>query len=443
MTFRDRAQAGQLLAERLQHLAERHPIVVALPRGGLPVGLRIAEVLDAPLDVIIVRKLGVPYQPELAMGALGEDGVRVLDPVLVASLGISSSELESVERRERVELERRVRQYRQVAHRVDLTGRTVIIVDDGVATGSTACAAARVAHAHGALSVILAIPVAPAGFAERCRQTIAEIDEVVVLQEPEVFSAVGEWYEDFRQVGDHDALAMLRDGRARTMRPVSGGQDTPLLGTEELTMCSIDLGDVALHGQLAVPAQPLGIVVFVHGSGSGRHSPRNRYVAERLNRAGFATLLFDLLTEDEELDRQLVFDIELLASRLAGVRSWLAGQPVVANLPIGYFGASTGAAAALAAAAIDDGIAAVVSRGGRPDLAEAVLDRVVAPTMLIVGGDDQVVLDLNRRSMTALAGERRLVVVPGAGHLFAEPGALADVADLAVQWFTAHLPSSR
>jgi putative phosphoribosyl transferase len=439
MIFRDRAQAGQLLAERLQTLAERHPIVAALPRGGLPVALRIAQVLEAPIDVIIVRKLGVPFQHELAMGALGEDGVRIVDAVLVAALGVSANELESVERRERVELERRVRQYRRAADRLSLTGRTVIIVDDGVATGSTACAAAKVAHAHGASSVILAVPVAPAGFADRCTDSIEEIDEVVVLQEPEVFSAVGEWYDDFGQIADRDALAMLRNGRSKTMRPVSGGQDTPVLGSEEPIPHSIDLGDVVLQGQLTVPQQALGVVVFAHGSGSGRHSPRNRYVAERLNRAHFATVLFDLLTEVEELDRNLVFDVDLLAVRLAGVRSWLTSQPTVAGLRVGYFGASTGAAAALCAAADDHGVAAVVSRGGRPDLAQDSLDRVTAPTMLIVGGDDQVVLDLNRRAMMGLAGERRLVVVPGAGHLFAEPGALADVADLAVQWFTTYL----
>jgi putative phosphoribosyl transferase len=180
--------------------------------------------------------------------------------------------------------------------------------------------------------------------------------------------------------------------------------------------------------------------VFAHGSGSSRHSPRNRYVADVLNRAGLGTLLFDLLTPAEEHDRANVFDIGLLANRLVGVTGWLRTQPVAGTLSIGYFGASTGAAAALWAAAEHRAdIAAVVSRGGRPDLAAPRLNEVTAPTLLIVGGHDDVVLDLNRRAQAQLRCESRLAVVPGASHLFEEPGTLQAAAELARDWFTSHL----
>jgi alpha-beta hydrolase superfamily lysophospholipase len=191
---------------------------------------------------------------------------------------------------------------------------------------------------------------------------------------------------------------------------------------------------------LTVPDRVTGIVVFAHGSGSGRHSPRNRYVADALNQAGLGTFLFDLLTRGEERDRGNVFDIGLLGGRLADVTRWLRAQPRAAGAAIGYFGASTGAAAALwAAAEPGAGIAAVVSRGGRPDLAGARLSAVTAPTLLIVGGDDAVVLDLNRHARAALRCESDLAVVPGATHLFEELGTLDAAARLARDWFTRHL----
>jgi putative phosphoribosyl transferase len=193
-------------------------------------------------------------------------------------------------------------------------------------------------------------------------------------------------------------------------------------------------------GILAVPPDSTALIAFAHGSGSGRRSPRNRFVAEELNRAGFATMLVDLLTAEEEGDRARVFDIPLLAHRLVEVTHWLRTRPDVGGLPTGYFGASTGAGAALwAATEPGTEIAAVVSRGGRPDLAGPRLGSVRAPTLLIVGGDDKWVLEVNRESQLRMPCPSELDIVPGATHLFEEPGALEQVADLAVQWFHRHL----
>ena len=187
-----------------------------------------------------------------------------------------------------------------------------------------------------------------------------------------------------------------------------------------------------------MPADARGLAVFVHGSGSSRHSPRNRYVAGVLQRAGLATLLFDLLTPGEELDRGNVFDIGLLSARLAAVTSWVRDHRGCRGLPVGYFGASTGAAAALWVAADDPQVAAVVSRGGRPDLAAPRLDEVRAPTLLVVGSRDTVVLELNRRAQARMRCESRLAVVPGATHLFEEPGTLEQAAALARGWLVDH-----
>lgn len=201
---------------------------------------------------------------------------------------------------------------------------------------------------------------------------------------------------------------------------------------------------VILEGDLAVPEDPKGVVLFAHGSGSGRFSERNRAVAATLQAAGFATLLFDLLTADEEREEQytrhLRFDIDLLIGRLAAATEWVEKRPETVGLKVGYFGASTGGAAALGAAAERPEVAAVVSRGGRPDLTpDASLAAVHAPTLLIVGGEDRQVLALNRRTMARLAVPAALEIVPGATHLFEEPGALEQVARLAREWFETHL----
>ena len=206
----------------------------------------------------------------------------------------------------------------------------------------------------------------------------------------------------------------------------------------------IDAGDAQLEGELIVPPNATGLVLFAHGSGSSRHSPRNRAVAETIREHGIGTLLFDLLTQHEasvdQITGALRFDIELLARRLAVATRWAATQPQIRDLPIGYFGSSTGAAAALMAATqCENSVHAIVSRGGRPDLAGEALNDVEAPTLLIVGERDEIVLALNRTALRQLHCDGNLVVIPGATHLFEEPGALAEVAEIAAQWFRSHL----
>jgi len=435
--FIDRSDAGRRLAQRLAYVRGEDVVVLGLPRGGVPVALPVAEALRAPLDVIVVRKLGVPFQPELAMGAIGEDGVRVVNEAVVTVAGVPLEELTMVERRERTELERRARRFRGDRPRISLKGRTVIIVDDGIATGSTARAACQVARAQGARRIVLAVPVAPPGWTKRIH---GEADEFVALETPEPFFGVGQFYTDFSPTTDDEVSACLERAAAGLVEATTvceGAIDDPPGRDEEVIL---DVGPVQLTGHLTVPEGAAGIVVFVHGSGSSRHSSRNRFVAAVLNGAGLGTLLFDLLTEDEELERTNVFDIDLLAGRLLQVTRWLVAQPEIESARIGYFGASTGAAAALWAAAEPSAqVAAVVSRGGRPDLAAGRLDAVTAPTLLIVGGHDDIVIGLNRQAQSHLRCDNRLAIVPGATHLFEEPGTLEAVAVLARDWFVEHL----
>ncbi|MEI8406632.1 MULTISPECIES: phosphoribosyltransferase family protein [unclassified Kribbella] len=439
MPFVDRREAGRRLARRLDSLSDEDLVVLALPRGGVPVAFEVARALAAPLDVIVVRKLGAPFQPELAVGAIGEGDVRVVNERIRREARVTSAELDAVERSERAELRRRVARFRAGRDRVPLAGRTVLIVDDGVATGSTARAACQVARAQGAARVVVAVPV---GAADALAAVREDAEEVVCLETPAWFAAVGQWYRHFPQTSDQEVCDLLRlaaEQRPEPAVPAVGGSDPP--------SCDKDVTVVAdrvrLAGHLFIPEEPVGVVVFAHGSGSSRHSPRNRYVAAVLNEAGLGTLLFDLLTPNEESDRDRVFDIELLAHRLVEVRVWLATQPEAAGLPVGYFGASTGAAAALWASTDSRAaVRSVVSRGGRPDLAGHRLAAVMTPTLLIVGGHDDVVLQLNRSAQAAMPCESELAVVAGATHLFEEPGALQQVAALARDWFASHLTNA-
>jgi putative phosphoribosyl transferase len=330
------------------------------------------------------------------------------------------------------------------------------VVDDGVATGATARAAARAARQKGAARVILAAPVVAAASEPDLR---ADFDEVVAVELPPSFYAVGAWYERFDQVSDGEVLEVLARARPAGAAEPSGelwngewmGPDPAAPprgeGRSEVVVeipLAPPVGRGVLEAFLAIPPRARGLVLFVHGSGSTRKSPRNRFVAETLGEVGLATLLFDLLTpteaEADEFTARLRFDIGLLTRRVIAATRWVEGRPDVGALPLGYFGASTGAAAALAAAAALPGrVAAVVSRGGRPDLvAPAVLAEVRAPVLLLVGGRDEAVLGMNRAAAAHLH-DVELSVVPGATHLFEEAGALETVARRAADFFGRHL----
>lgn len=428
--FRDRVDAGRRLAKRLAGLRGQDVVVLGLPRGGVPVAFEVAKALDAPLDVIVIRKLGVPFQPELAMGAIGEGNARVFDGRVISLTGVTEADLQAVERRERGLLEARVARYRQRRMRADLNGRTAIIVDDGIATGSTARVACQIARELGAARVILAAPVAPT----RVLASLTEPDDVFCLVSARDFQAVGHHYSDFSPVADEEVVQLL-DAAARRLHHVQAAEGP---GVEEEV--EIPSGAIGLRGNLHLPARCEGIVVFAHGSGSGRHSPRNRYVASVLQRAGLGTLLLDLLTPAEEVNRENVFDIALLARRLSAATRWLDTREDTATSAVGYFGASTGAGAALWAAAEPGArIGAIVSRGGRPDLAGPRLSAVSAPTLLIVGSADPQVLALNRQAMAMMQAPTRLEIIPGATHLFEEPGTLAQAATLAAEWLDHYL----
>lgn len=408
MPFKNRTDAGRQLAEQLIDLPLIRPIVMALPRGGVPVALEVAHALRAPLDVLIVRKIGAPAHPEYGIGAVAEGGLSWIDSQAVYRIGATTGEIEKIAEAEAREVERRIRLYRGGRGLPSLRGRSVIVVDDGLATGVTARVACRLARERGAAHVILAAPACSSDSASQLR---SEVDELICLEESGRFFAVGRFYDDFAQLSDEEVVTTLMQ--------------------------------VRFWEGLAMPSAAKGVVIFAHGSGSGRLSPRNQYVSRSLNESGFGTLVADLLTEEESLDRTKIFDIPLLAERLVAMTRWVQALPEAQGLPISYFGASTGAGAALwAAGELGSEISAVVSRGGRPDLALPRLKQVKASTLLIVGGHDQPIIEVNKEALRHLS-TGNLVVIPGASHLFKEPGTLEAVARHTISWLGRYLDGRR
>jgi putative phosphoribosyl transferase len=416
--FDDREQAAERLLDALMAYRGQHPLILAIPRGGVPIGRLLADRLGGELDVVLVRKLGAPGQEEFAVGAVAEQGEAWVAGH-AASAGADAAYVQQEVARQREAIARRRELYSPHRPAINPAGRTVIVVDDGLATGATMRAALVAVRAQGPAKLVCAVPVAsPRSLAA----TRPFCDDLVCPAAPRGFMAVSQYYRDFPAVDDAEVVRLL------TQRPAPTGQTHAV---------RIPVDGLRLDGDLHVPPEAAGLVVFAHGSGSSRFSPRNRQVAATLQEQGLGTLLFDLLGAEEDTTSPARFDIDRLAARLEAAVEWVARQPAATRLPIGLFGASTGAAAALAVAArLPRAIKAVVSRGGRPDLAgHAVLGEVQAPTLLIVGSADTDVVALNKSALASMIGTVELVLVPGATHLFDEPGALERVTVLAGAWF--------
>lgn len=419
MRFTDRVAAGRMLADRVRHLKRDDVVVLGLPRGGVPVAAEVARRLGCPLDVILVRKLGLPWQRELAFGAIGEGGVTVLNDDVVRGAGLTAIEIERVEAREQVELERRAREYRLVHDRVSIRGKTALIVDDGVATGATAKAACAVARGAGATHVVVAVPVAPAGWESTFND---ETDEAMSLFAPEDFGSVGYFYDRFEPISDDDVMALLV---ASTVAPT----DAPT----ETDVCEV-MGAASVDAHLVLAAQPRAVALFIHGTGSSRTSERNLAIARLMAAAGTSGVLVDVAGEESGASES---DSDAAVLGLMNVVKWIAGSTRFAGLPIVLVGSSSGAALAIATAlslrdTID--VAAVVSRGGNLSAVMDVLGQVSFPVLLIVGSRDRITRDQNARACTELGTSCRMEVVEGASHLFAEGDTLVTAARLAVQF---------
>jgi putative phosphoribosyl transferase len=430
MTFKDRAEAGRVLAAELVPLVTPPCVVAAIPRGGVAVALPIVERLSAPLTVAYARKLTSPLAPEVAFGALDEDDEVSLDPETVAAFGLSGRDIEAAKTRTRAEIQRRMALYGVPPLGSYLPGATVVLVDDGLATGLTMQAALAYARRHGATRVVVAVPCAAAAAAARFRR---DADVFVSLTVDEDFVAVGEYYEDFSPVPDEVVLAMLRRAAG------SGGPAGSADGSVRVSFTNSR--GLTLAGALLLPARPgpHPLVVFAHGWGSGKDSPRNRAVAEALRAEGFAAFLFDFTGHGESEGTAAQGALAQQDDDLGAALDVAKRFDEIDAARIGVAGASSGAAVALRRAASDGRIRALALRSANPEGALADAPLVTVPTLLVVGEHDLPIRELNEGLLGRLRGPRRLEVVPGGDHLFEDPAALRRAIDLTVAWFKLHL----
>ncbi len=429
--FADRAAAGRALAGALVGVVKAPCVVAAIPRGGVTVALPVAERLGAPLTVAYARKLSAPFAPELAFGAVDEDGEMVLSAGTVEALGLGEPDVAQAKVRVLAEVRRRMARYQVPPLAAFLPGSAVVLVDDGLATGLTMRAALAYARRHGATEVVVAVPCASVQAATRFRE---EADRFVSLIVDERFMAVGQYYADFSPVSDEEVIAMLAEAPRAPSAPAAPSS----------IRFRAPQGH-ALTGELLLPGGPgpHPVVVFAHGWGSGRQSPRNRAAAEALRGAGIGAFLFDFTGHGESEGMREASTLAQQADDLGAALDAVAGMNDIDPGRIGVAGASSGAAAALARASIDARIAALVLRSGNPAGAEDAAARVTAPVLLLVGEHDLPTLAANRAVAARLAGPCRLEVVPGGDHLFGEPAALARAVDLTVAWFAEHLHEPR
>jgi len=422
--FTDRTQAGRLLATRLSERFGADAVVLGLTRGGVPVADEVARALTAALDVVVVSRLGVPWRPETAMGAVAEGGVRVVVDRVVDAALVSPHDLEVVEHNEWIRVGERVDRLRGEQAPLMLGGRTVLIVDDGIVSGASARAACEVARLRGAQHLVVAVPVATE---EGLHEVSTVADEVVALRSWRDLAALGQGYVNFNPVDDADVLALLRPaagaGRDRAGRERAGAADTRAF--------VLPVGSSTLEGTLAVPeGGARELVIVAHDSCRERFSSRSGYLGRKLTEAGFATLLVDLLTQDEERRGNRFLAIDLLAERLLAV-TWEVGTEFDR---VDYVADGVAAAVALEAAARPDNpVHAVACLGGRPDLAPR-LGAIRAPVLFLVGQQDSVVLSSTNAALNRLRSPHRLSVVPRAGHRFRGPGALQQATEQLCQW---------
>ena len=432
MLFQDRTDAGGRLAERLERFRDSQAVVLAVPSGGVVVATEVARSLGLRMDLIVVRAVRLERDPGLVLAVVAEGGEQLIDEDAVDSVEAARSELWTALAAERAELARRVDLYRLRRFHVDLHGFTAIVVVDVLADVLVAALACRVARLRGARRVVLAAPI---GTSDIFTELEEHADEVTLLESPDEVGDPRDHFATFDPVPDAVVLDHLDASVER-----DGVADPPLTAVDHMSDLEVEpvviLSDgAALRGIVMLPRFATGVVVFTHGAGSGADSPRDEVVATALAEVGIASVRFDLLTEFE-LYRKLEISDRVMTDRLTGAVAWVRRQEAFRGLPIGLNGANSGIRAVLALAAEPGAaITAIVSRGGRPDELALGIDEVVAPSLFIVGGADETILEANRSAATRIDAPCEISVIPGASHRFVEPGALEMVAEITRDWF--------
>jgi putative phosphoribosyl transferase len=429
--FRDRVEAGQRLVKLVQQYQSQHPLVIGVPDGGVPVALEVAAALQAPFEVWAGEKLGSPEHPGLRLGAIAEGDVVFLDHSLPTQMG--TQPLEALIARKQLLLHERSLRLRGSARLPDVTGRTVLVVDDGVATGATLHAVLLAVKSHKPRELVVAVPV---GAISRLAALRRIADHVHALEETRNLVAIGAWYDDFTRVPEPQIADVLRHPSRALAHSLQSTEALPA-NTREI---DVHVEGVTLCGTLAVPHDAKALVIVASASGTSRFDASNRFLAAELRKRNLATLLFDLLTHREELRAleagKFRFDLELLSRRLLAATHWVAHNRETEWMRVGFLEGPIGPGVALDAAARRPNVVqAIAAIGASPHIARSYFGKTKAPTLWLVGETDAAVLSLDPKEIAAIFGEADLEIVPGAGALFEEPGALEQVSALASRWF--------
>lgn len=420
--FRNRIDAGQRLAESLKGYQGSDAVVLGIPRGGVPVAAEVARSLGLPLDVAVARKLGAPGQPELAIGACTANGGLYLNDDLIHDLGVGEAYLDREVERKRAEARDRELRFRGGRPSPALTGRIVILVDDGLATGATIRAAVQSVRRAGPSKLVAAVPV---GAPESCASLRGEVDELVCLWEPDGFMAVGQFYRDFSPTEDDEVERILREASRDTHREVTFRNSRGR----------------RLAGTLLLPrdAERPPVVLFAHGFNSSRRSSRNLMIAERLVASGIAAFLIDFTGHGDSEGDIRDATVEQMADDLRSAIDYISAEAAVDAERIGLSGSSSGGIVSAREAAWDERVRVLVLRSvPAEDLFEAAA-RIRATTLVIAGANDIPIVEEDRALADVIAGPHHFDVVPHAGHLFERPGEMERVTDLSVDWFVSHL----
>jgi putative phosphoribosyl transferase len=424
--FESRDEAAQRLADKLRNLKGQNALVLAIPRSSVPMGRIVADAIEGELDLLLIHRFTDSRHPELDLGSVTEDGEVYLNRS-AQHYGYTEHEVEKAALEEIRNLQEQRRTYTPGSSAIDPSGRTTLIVDDGTGSLHTMMAAVRYLDAQGARRIMLATPVASL----TTIKALGENVDVCTLAVPDIVDSATGFYRNLPLVSDHQVIQELN----RTLRiPAQNGEESR---QREILISS---GPVALTGFLSLPEDAGALVILAHGQGQGRFNWRSRLIADSLEKAGLATLMVDLLDDEESEDSRNVTNVPLLAHRLNMITEWIARDSSLREMDLGYYGSSSEGAAILQTAAehrLKTRAAAV--RGTRPDATQSYLKYVQAPTLLIVPGDDDDLLNQNRSAFEELRCEKRLQVMPDASEDFEEPGTSETLADLVTGWFRTNL----
>src|SRR5579875_630976 len=421
--YADRHDAGRRLGALLADRRFEDPLVVGIARGGMPVAAEVAHALGAPLDIVIVRKIGAPWNRDLAIGAVAEGDLVMVDERAVAELGLCAQEVDEAVARALEELARTIDRLREGRPRIGVRGRSVILVDDGLATGRIAQAAIRALRERGALHITLALPV---GAPESVQALADSVDEALCAATPQHLRAIGDWYADFRATSDEEMLALLAGHSGAAAR-------SALISSEP---------GISAHGDLIVPwsAPGHGVIVFAPSGPSHAEAQLTAELAGVLERSGFGTLSLDWPQIDSPSRGERSEDVQITAQLMRAATDWLRSQPESARLPIGYVGGGAGAAGALVAAAqLRSALGALVALAPRLELTGGAIALLEAPTLLVVPEQDRELLAICHAAREAMQCESRIALLPGRSPLALDRRARESLAPIVTDWLARHI----